>query len=139
MSANGRGNRSRANADELIIAALAAGKTLQEAAKIAGVSAKTVSRRLLDLEFQNRVRKRRGEMIEQVSGRLNESMSIAVDALRKLLDAKSESVRLAACRAMIGLGLKIRSEVDVEVELEELRNLLALIKSEHAQDVDTQV
>lgn len=52
MSANGRGNRSRANVDELIVAALTAGQTEQTIAETAGVSLRTVSRRLTDPAFK---------------------------------------------------------------------------------------
>ena len=117
MSANGRGNRSRANADELIVAALAAGHTLQEAAETAGVSPRTVSRRLNDHAFKQRIQTLRGEMIGQAVGRMADGMSDAAATLRKLLKAKGESVRLGACRAILELGVKLREAVEFEERL----------------------
>jgi hypothetical protein len=117
MSANGRGNRSRANADELIVAALASGHTLQEAAASAGVSPRTVSRRLADPAFKQRIHTLRGEMIGRALGRMADGMSDAAGTLRKLLKAKGESVRLGACRAMLELGVKLRECVEFEARL----------------------
>lgn len=117
MSANGRGNRSRANADELIVAALASGHTLQEAAKAAGVSPRTVSRRLADPAFKQRIHTLRAEMIGRALGRMADGMSDAAGTLRKLLKAKAESVRLGACRAMLELGVKLREAVEFEARL----------------------
>ena len=117
MSANGRANRSRANADELVVAALASGHTMQEAAKGAGISPRTVSRRLADPAFKQRIQTLRGEMIGQALGRMADGMSDAAAALRKLLKAKSESVRLGACRAMLEIGVKLREAVELEARL----------------------
>ena len=117
MSANGRGNRSRANADELVVAALAAGRTLQEAADAAGVSPRTVSRRLADPAFRQSIRSVRGEMIGQALGRMADGMSEGADVLRALLAAESESVRLGACRTMLELGVKLRESVELEERL----------------------
>jgi hypothetical protein len=122
MSANGTGNRSRGSANELIIAALAAGKTNQEAADAAGVSPRTVSRRLSDPVFHQRILTVRGEMIKRALGRMANSMSSAADTLCKLLKAKSESVRLGACRAMLELGVKLRESVEFDARLAALES-----------------
>jgi len=122
MSANGSGNRSRASADDLIVAALAAGQTMQEAAEAAGVSSRTVSRRLDDDVFKQRIQAIRAEMIGQAVGRMANGMSDAADMLRKLLKAKSESVRLGACRAMLELGAKLRETVELEARIAQLEN-----------------
>jgi hypothetical protein len=114
MSANGIGNRSRTNANDLIIAALAAGKSAQEAADAAGVSGRTVARRLADPTFRLRVQTTRGEMVGRALGRMADGMSEAADVLRGLLRADAESVRLGAARALIDLGSKLRDSVELE-------------------------
>ena len=63
-------------------------------------------------------------MIGQALGRMADGMSGAADALRKLLKAKSESVRLGACRAMLELGVKLREAVDHEERLQAVESQL---------------
>ncbi len=47
--------RGRKNADVELVAALASGSTVREAAQSAGVAERTVYRRLEDAEFRSRV------------------------------------------------------------------------------------
>jgi hypothetical protein len=58
--------------DELILGGLAAGLTHAEAGELAGVSAKTVQRRLRDDVFAAEVGRRRAEQVERITGRLTE-------------------------------------------------------------------
>jgi len=53
-------------------------------------------------------------MFAQAFGRLADMSAEACDALRKLLDAENESVRLGAIRAAIELGGRMRESVDLE-------------------------
>jgi hypothetical protein len=55
---------------------------------------------------------------------MSDGMASAADVLRTLLSAQSESVRLAACRAMLELGVKLRDAVDVEERLAALESNL---------------
>ena len=125
MSSNGSGNRSRANADEIIVAALAAGRTLQEAAETAGVSARTVSRRFTDPAFKARIQAICGETIGRALGRMADGMTIAADVLRELLKAEAENVRLGAARALLDLGLKLREHTETEERIVALENQIA--------------
>ncbi len=63
MSSYSSGSRSRANADEIMVTAIAltAGRTLAVAVETAAVSARTVSRRLADPAFEARIHAVRGE------------------------------------------------------------------------------
>ena len=100
MSANGRHN-----ADELLIAALAAGSTYLEAAKAAKVGERTARRRMEDAEFRARVSEARAELVASALGRASGALVEGVDVLIEMMrSAESESVRLAAVRALFQLA-----------------------------------
>ena len=117
----------RRDADQALVAALAAGATKQEAARLAGVGERTIYRRLEDPDFRRRVDQARSELVTQAVGRLADASAAAVTTLRALLGADSESVRLGACRAILDLGLKLR-------ESEELERRIAALEEQPAID-----
>jgi hypothetical protein len=51
---------------------------------------------------------------------MGDTMAEAVDVLRQLLAAESDSVRLGACRVVLEQGAKLRELVDHEDRLEAL-------------------
>ncbi len=110
----------RKNADDLLAVTLAAGKTVGESAQAAGVSPRTVDRRLQDPEFRKRLSRLRGEMVSRALGKLTDTTAAAADALKCLLSADSETVRLGAAKAILELGLKIRESVELEDRLRAL-------------------
>jgi HEAT repeat protein len=69
-------------------------------------------------------------MLAQALGRIADGMSEAATTLRKLLKAKSESVRLSACRALLELGVKLRESVELEERFVELERRAELKKHE---------
>ena len=122
-------HRGRRNADELLAAELAAGKTVRDAAAAAGVSERTAYRRLEDEAFLYRVAALRAAMIDTAAGRLADGMAAAADVLRALLAADDDRVRLAAASKLIDSGLKVRELVDLEEELAALVEQVAAIKA----------
>ncbi len=78
-------HRGRRNADAAIIAALAAGKTQEQAATMAGVAVRTVARRVTEPDFRHEVLAARAALIERATGRLAASTTQAADALVELL------------------------------------------------------
>src|SRR5690349_19167317 len=117
MASNGSRNRGKRGADEVLAAALAAGKTVEQAAAAAGMSRRTATRRLANPDFRERIKLARGVMVERAMGSMTDSMTEAADVLRKLLKAKGESIRLGACRAMLEYGVKLRESVELEARL----------------------
>jgi hypothetical protein len=107
-----RNGRSQAN--ERFALFLAEGRTIQEAARLAGISERTGRRRMNDEAFLARLNAIRSDMVSRALGRLSDASSAAADALRGLLDAESESVRLGACRAIIELGARLRDSMELE-------------------------
>ena len=110
----------RRKGDDALLLALAAGKTVRDAAVAAGVGERTATRRWSDPTFRRRVAELRGEMVGRALGRMADGMAEAADVLRKLLAAESESVRLGACRTMLELGVKLRDSVELEERFTEL-------------------
>jgi len=113
-------HRGRRNADESLALAVAGGRTLRDAADDAGIGERTAARRWADAAFRRRVTTLRAEMIARALGKIADGMADAADVLRKLLKAKSENVRLGACRAILELGTKLRDSVEVEERLQAL-------------------
>ncbi len=91
----------RKNADAVLIVALASGKGPAEAAKLAGVSERTVYRRLQDPVWRRQVAAARTDMLARAVGVLAEGTTAAAATLRLLLRSDAPSVQLAAARAIL--------------------------------------
>jgi hypothetical protein len=115
MAASGR-----KNADGSLLVALAAGQTAREAAETAGVAERTVFRRLANPAFRQRAAELRADMMQRALGRLADGMAEAAAALRKLLASGSDAVKLAAARAILEFGPRLRETVEFEERLRAL-------------------
>ena len=118
-------HRGRSNADDVLAAALAAGKSHREAAAAAGVSEKTTYRRLQDPAFRARVAELRSAMTAKALGRLTDGMTAASDALNKLVSHRDPNVRHKAATKVIELALKVRDQAELEERLARVEQLLA--------------
>jgi hypothetical protein len=108
----------RKKAETELVLALACGATPEQAAQKAGVSARTVYRRLTEMAFRAQVRDLRADMLERAAAMLTAAGLGSVRTLTKLQEsAVSESVRLGAARSTIELGCKMREAVDFEERL----------------------
>jgi hypothetical protein len=116
--------RIDARIDALALA-LAAGKTITEAAVAADLSRRTATRRVIDPAFRRRVAELRAEMVARALGKMADGMAAAAETLRALLDAEGESVRLGAARSILELGNKLREAVELEERLATLEQRLA--------------
>jgi hypothetical protein len=125
MAVNGR-SRDR---DEIVVAALAAGMTYREAGGEAGLSERTVRRRMGDSAFRARVAEQRQEHAERVRGLLLNAAPAAAATLAKLAaEAESESVRLGAARATLGhVAGQQRSFFDESVPEKEIARVITEI------------
>jgi len=122
--------RDTKNADGLLLAALAGGASHQEAATQAGVSLRTVYRRLEDVTFRQQLAEARGALITRATGKLAAACSAAAATLAALLRGDSESVRLSAARSILELATKMR-------ESEELAARVAALEDQHAAAATT--
>jgi hypothetical protein len=106
--------------DDALILALAAGAKAPDAADAAGVSERTVYRRLESSDFRQRVQAVRDGLFAEACGCLAAASADAVRTLRRLLKAKSEATRLGASRAILENVVRLREAVDVQSRLAEL-------------------
>ena len=113
--------------EERLLGALAAGLPIAEAATEAGLSARTVYRRLATPGFQQRLAAVRDELVVAALGELAGSASEAVATLRGLLDASDERVRLQAARVLLEQLLRLREAVTLE------QRVAALERNHHKQ------
>jgi hypothetical protein len=120
MAGNGRPRRG---ADEALALALATGATVRDAASTAGIGERTAHRRLDDPAFHKRVSELRAALIDAAAGKVATAMTAAAHTLEGLLAAESETVRLAAAKALIELGVKLRDSTDHEQRLKALEHL----------------
>lgn len=91
---------------------------------------RTIRRRLADPEFHQCVTELRGEMVAAALGELSDSMSEAAKRLRTLLNGTSEGVQLAAAKAILELGVKLREAAEMEARVAELEARLLAEESE---------
>ncbi|MQA01005.1 MAG: hypothetical protein GEU80_17100 [Dehalococcoidia bacterium] len=117
-----RGGRSRA--DGVLVAALAAGRTMHVAAVEAGVGERTVRRRIADPEFHAALLDARAQMLDAALGRLSDAATRAVETLVDSLDAESESVRVTAATALLDRLLRVREAASIETRLAALERLM---------------
>ena len=115
MAENGR-----QKGDDALLLALAGGRTVRDAATVAGIGERTVYRRLEDIYFRRRLHATRSELVGRAVGLLADASSEAVSTLKGLLSAQSESVRLGAARSILEIGNRLRESVELEQRLAEL-------------------
>jgi hypothetical protein len=123
MTENGRPKGNGA-----LLLALAAGQTVRDAARTAGLGERTVRRRLADPDFRRGVSQLRGEMVDRALGRAADGMSEAADMLRRLLRAKRENIRLGAARSLLEFGVRLRESVELEARLAALEKKIGVTK-----------
>ncbi len=107
--------------NELLLISLACGSTIEAAAAKAGLSKRTVNRRLEDPAFRQKLQEFRANMLERASAMLGAAAMEAVKTLLGLMERSiPHSTRLGAARAVIELGLKLRDLLEVEQRLSAL-------------------
>ncbi len=118
--------QGKQSADPKILLALACGANAEAAARQAGVSERTVRRRLKDPKFVRKVNKLRAEMHVRVADQLTAASTEGVRTMVQLMkDTNSGSVRLGAARSVVELSTKVRETADLAVRLAELEQRLA--------------
>ncbi len=121
----------RKQADSWLVAALAGGASVQDAASTARVSEATVYRRLREPEFTQRVDEARAELLGQAMARLSAAATAAVTTLVLLLKADAPpAVRLGAARAILDATLRWHES---EALARRLDNVEAWIKALDAE------
>jgi hypothetical protein len=100
--------------DAELIALLASGASQRAAAASAGLSERTVQRRMRDPSFRTAVTSARDELFSQTLAKMARATGKAADALEDLVGKmNSPAVRLGAARAILEFGTRLRESVDL--------------------------
>jgi hypothetical protein len=120
-------HEGRARADATLLAALASGATAAEAAATAGVSERTVRRRLSAPDFAARLEQARAEILDVALVRLSARALAAVDVLAALTGPDvGPATRLGAAKAILDLGMRLRNELEMTARLDAIAGHLGL-------------
>lgn len=104
----------RAAQNEVLVELLARGFSFAAAGEEAGCNARTVSRRMQDPVFRDRVSRRRGERIAELTGQLADLGGAAIGVIRESLEAGESAARLRA--AQMALSHVVRYHHTTEIE-----------------------
>ena len=106
--------RAKKQTDEALLAALACGATVEQAARSAGMSARTAHRRLKDPGFRQRLQDCRAEITQRTVGMLTAAGLESVKTLITLqADKTPAAVRLGAARSVLEIGIKLRENAEL--------------------------
>jgi hypothetical protein len=106
MSRNGDLRRGNAQ----LVPLLAADRTYAEVASVAGISERTISRRMQDDDFRRKVQEERDQIIALTRDQLTSYSLAAVKRLAWNLHATNPAVEVSAARAILDHGRKLRAE-----------------------------
>ncbi len=116
---------AKKQAEEALVSALASGATVEDAARRCGIDEKAVRRRLTDEKFRKRIVAARAALTERTCGLLTAAGLAAAEALVELARGDGPpAVRLAAAKAVLDAGLKLREVVDLEARVDDLERQL---------------
>jgi hypothetical protein len=117
--------RSKRQVDETLIAALAFGATVENAARTAGISVRTAHRRMRDAKFKRQLQAFKADIVQRTTGMLSSASLEAGKTLIRLQDASvSPQVQLGAARATLEFGIKFRENLEVEQRLAALEQVI---------------
>jgi len=122
--------------DDIVAAALASGATHREAGDAAGMSERTVRRRLEQPEFRAQVSTRRDELVTRTTDRLTGLTTTAVDTLASLISSAETpaGVKLRAAMGILAVHRVWRDATEMENRLRLLEDLVA---TDQVQAVDS--
>jgi hypothetical protein len=106
--------------DFLLVRALASGASIVEAARMVGVSERTVHRKLNEPSFRQCLADVRWQIFDGSIGQLVAASREACDNLRELLKSPSDHVRLNACRLILTQVVKLKTEMENERRLSDI-------------------
>jgi hypothetical protein len=120
--------------NDLILLSLAKGASIVSAARQAGVSERTVRRRLSDAGFRTRISELRSEMVQAAVGRLAGLGKRAANELGRLLRAPKDQTRFAAAKEIMKLMLAGHQNEIIAVEVAELEKQIQELKAAAAAE-----
>jgi transposase len=119
-------SKNKKQIETILVTALAKGATVAQAAEQAGVSERTVYRRLEQTEFQARIDALQDEMIQRAAAVLTAAAVEGIHSLVALQDPSTPpTVRRHAARDILEIGLRLREAADWEKRLAALETCTA--------------
>jgi hypothetical protein len=111
--------------DDKLLLTLACGATVESAAREAGVSARTVYRRLEDPAFSRQLQALRADTVLRTCGALTAAGTEAVRTLIELMKPTvAANTRLGAARAVLESGVRLREITELEARIAALEQRL---------------
>lgn len=119
--------KSNKATEQALLAALAIGATVENAARKAGISERTAYRRLADPDFQARVDQVPRENMARTAGMLS---GAALGSVKTLVDLAQDvsvpaSVRRGAARDVLDMAVKYRETAEMEQRLTAIEDRLS--------------
>lgn len=111
--------------EKVLVDALAAGLTHDQAAAVAGCSRSTLDRRLRQPAFSERVQQARAARVQRVTDALGALSEQAVTVLAELLSGGKEQTRARVALAIPGLAADHREQTELEARMTALEAALA--------------
>jgi hypothetical protein len=109
---------SRKAVEDVLVAAMACGASVEQAARKAGISERTAYRRLANPAFKARLKEAKADLLQRTCAVLTAGSLEAVKTLLELQKPSSPpNVRLGAAKAIVELSLRTREAVDFEERL----------------------
>lgn len=124
----------RVAGNEVLLDALAAGRSYSEAGVLAGVAARTVRRRMAEPAFVSELARRRAMRVSDIAGRLLWSSERALGVLEECLDADRPADRLRAAELILTMTRRFRTEVDTDARLVALESPAAPAEVAEAEE-----
>lgn len=117
---------SQTGDDDILVAAIAAGKTSAEAATLAGISRATVTRRRADPNFQARVDACRRGTSDSNYAQFLDSCTDVIKAFRGIVNDGNARAgdRIKAGRAIVELMLQLQTQVEIVDRLKAVESKL---------------
>jgi len=111
--------------DTLSIPELARGRTIKDAAIVAGVTEQTLYRRLKDADFRSEVSRLRTMFLHEAAGRLAKSSSEAADILLDLAKSKGspDHVKRAAASDILAYSMKLLELAELDERIRQLEEM----------------
>lgn len=113
---------------EVLAIGVASGMSLTDAAKQAGIKYITARRRAADPAFRRRVEELRQAITDQALGRLTKDMTAAADTFSALLYDPAPQVRLAAAKAILDFGSRLKADGELREKVARLEETLSKLK-----------
>ena len=118
--------------EEALITGIAAGLTVEAAAKGANISPRTAFRRLADARFKRRVLKAREELLAVAVGHLARASVDAASVLEKGVASECETTRVKCAVQVLTLASRLHQDVSVAERLEAIEDALEWVSDAEA-------